>query len=172
MMIFYVFYLESCIWPDAILWWIRLWICTIFSIYLRKREMGILAMIRQVFGKECMSHTGVWMERSKLTKNEKGETSGEQSQEHAYHFLWHEADWLFTKSLPNSQILRTTVTFMAIAWKHAKTLIHTLLTEELPVLSLQYTIFFTRQFSAKINMTVVPHLPYSPDLAPCNFSDP
>jgi hypothetical protein len=33
-----------------------------------------------------------------------------------------------------------------------------------------YTSFFTREFLTKNNMTVIPHPPYSPDLAPCNFS--
>jgi hypothetical protein len=30
--------------------------------------------------------------------------------------------------------------------------------------------FFTREFFTKNNMTVVPHPPYSPDLAPCDLS--
>jgi transposase len=33
-----------------------------------------------------------------------------------------------------------------------------------------HTSFFTREFLTKNNMTVVPHPPYSPDLAPCDFS--
>jgi hypothetical protein len=33
-----------------------------------------------------------------------------------------------------------------------------------------HTSFFTREFLAKSDMTVIPHPPYSPDLAPCNFS--
>jgi histone-lysine N-methyltransferase SETMAR len=33
-----------------------------------------------------------------------------------------------------------------------------------------HTSFFTTKFFNKKNMTVVPHPPYSPDLAPCDFS--
>jgi hypothetical protein len=33
-----------------------------------------------------------------------------------------------------------------------------------------HTFFFTREFLTKNNMTVIPHPPYSPDLAPCDFS--
>jgi hypothetical protein len=33
-----------------------------------------------------------------------------------------------------------------------------------------HTPFFTRDVLTKNNMTVVPHPPYSPDLAPCDFS--
>jgi hypothetical protein len=33
-----------------------------------------------------------------------------------------------------------------------------------------HTSFFTREFLTKNNMTGIPHPPYSPDLAPCNFS--
>jgi hypothetical protein len=33
-----------------------------------------------------------------------------------------------------------------------------------------HTSFFTREFLTKNNMTVIPHPPYLPDLAPCDFS--
>jgi hypothetical protein len=33
-----------------------------------------------------------------------------------------------------------------------------------------HTSFFTREFLTKNNTTVIPHPPYSPDLAPCDFS--
>jgi hypothetical protein len=33
-----------------------------------------------------------------------------------------------------------------------------------------YSSFFTREFFTRNNMTVIPHPPYSPDLAPFNFS--
>jgi hypothetical protein len=46
-------------------------------------------------------------------------------------------------------------------------------TRELAFASWQCTIsqsFFSREFLTKNNMTVIPHPPYSPDLAPCDFS--
>jgi hypothetical protein len=36
--------------------------------------------------------------------------------------------------------------------------------------ALSHTSFFTREFLTKNNITVVIHPPYSPDLAPCDFS--
>jgi hypothetical protein len=33
-----------------------------------------------------------------------------------------------------------------------------------------HTSFFIKEFLTKNNMTVVPHTPYLPDLAPCDFS--
>jgi hypothetical protein len=42
-----------------------------------------LAIIRQAFGEESMSHT----QKSKLTETKKGSTGEEQSQEHVHHFL-------------------------------------------------------------------------------------
>jgi hypothetical protein len=33
-----------------------------------------------------------------------------------------------------------------------------------------HTSFFTGEYLSRNNMTVVPHSPYAPDLAPCNFS--
>jgi hypothetical protein len=51
----------------------------------RRSETETLATIRQAFEEESMSRTR--KEKSKITKTEKYETSGEQSQEHAHNFL-------------------------------------------------------------------------------------
>jgi hypothetical protein len=81
------FCLESYIGPDAILrvqgilWQLCITFCTNF----RKNETETLARITQASGEESKSHT--W--KSKLMKTEKGETSEEQSQDHAHNFLWH-----------------------------------------------------------------------------------
>jgi hypothetical protein len=74
------------------------------------------------------------MEKSKLTKTEKGEICEEQSQEHAYLFLWHHG--IFRKKFvkPNSQFR------ILLCVKCAKTLPRTLATKELIVTSWQCTV--------------------------------
>jgi hypothetical protein len=73
---------------------------------------------------------------------------------------------------PNSQFCILLWRFLATAWKCAKASPRTFATKELAVASQQCTAshsFFTREFLTKNNMTVVPHPPYLPDLAPCDF---
>jgi hypothetical protein len=55
MLIFMSFYLESCIWPDAILRWIWQRVCIKFC-----ANLGKSAVIRQVFEEENMSCTWVF----------------------------------------------------------------------------------------------------------------
>jgi hypothetical protein len=68
------FHLESCIWADTILFWIRQRNSIKFTTNLRK--------VRRRLWK--------W-----LDKTEKSETGEEQSQEHGYHFLWHRGSQKF-----------------------------------------------------------------------------
>jgi hypothetical protein len=56
---FMYFYLEWCIWPDVILWWIWKWVCI-------KCCTTMLAKIRQAFREESMSHTQVFRVKSML----------------------------------------------------------------------------------------------------------
>jgi hypothetical protein len=58
--LFMSFYMESCIWPDAIFQWIRHTNSIKFWANLGKSAMKTLAMIRQVFMEESMSHTQVF----------------------------------------------------------------------------------------------------------------
>jgi hypothetical protein len=69
-------YLESCIWPDAILQWIRQRECIWFCENLGKCVTETLAMIKQ---------TG---------QERKDERCKEQSHEHVYHLLWQQGRWL------------------------------------------------------------------------------
>jgi hypothetical protein len=73
--------------------------------------------------------------KSKLTKTEKNETSEEQSQGHAYHFLWHRevCSQIIHPGRPNGQFRVLLWRFMVTAWKCVKTLPRTLGTKELHV---------------------------------------
>jgi hypothetical protein len=78
-----VFYKESCVWPDAILQWIRQRNSIKLCANVGKSVRQTLAMIRQAFGEESMSRKG----KSEFTATKNGETGEEQLQEHAHHFL-------------------------------------------------------------------------------------
>jgi histone-lysine N-methyltransferase SETMAR len=73
---------------------------------------------------------------------------------------------------PNSQFCILMWCFTATARKCVKTLLRTLATKELAAASWQRSVshfLFHQGISDKNNVTVFPHLPYSPDLAPCDF---
>jgi hypothetical protein len=82
------FYLESCIWPDAISRYIRQKNCVKFCANLGKCVTETLTMTRQTFGEGSMSRTC----KLQHTETEKGEKGEEQSQQHAHYFLWLEGD--------------------------------------------------------------------------------
>jgi hypothetical protein len=106
MLIFTSFYLESCIWPDAISWWIRERNCIKFCANLGKSETETLAMIRQGFGEKARAVHG----KSELTETEKFETGEAQSQERAHHFLRHQgvftsnSSWQAKQSIPHATV--------------------------------------------------------------------
>jgi hypothetical protein len=58
-LIFTFFYLESCIWHDAISGWIRLGVCIKFCANLGRRAAETLAMIRIVRGRKHEMYTSV-----------------------------------------------------------------------------------------------------------------
>jgi hypothetical protein len=53
-----------------------------------KGSTSSFVQMRQAFGEESISHT----RKEQFTETEKDVTGGEQSQEYAYHFLWHQGD--------------------------------------------------------------------------------
>jgi hypothetical protein len=70
-------------------------------------------------------------------------------------------------------IPHTTVTFCGDCMKMYEDLTETLATKELLHHDMHFmcnTSFFTKEFMIKINMTVILHPPFSPDLSLCNFS--
>jgi hypothetical protein len=91
-------YLESCMWPDEISWWIRHRNSIRFCVNLRKIVMETLAIIRQVLREESMNRA--WIAQT-------------------YNFLWHQgycSRWI-CPSRPNSQFCILLWHFMATAWK-------------------------------------------------------
>jgi hypothetical protein len=58
-----------------------------FCANLRESAMEILAMIRETFGEESMSHTHVFESKIRTRQDQKRWTSEEQIQWHAHHFL-------------------------------------------------------------------------------------
>jgi hypothetical protein len=78
LLILYVLLFESCIWPDVTSRQIQQRVCLKSSGNLGKYAMEILAMIRQAFGEESMSHA--WMfewKSSNSPRPKKGETGTE-----------------------------------------------------------------------------------------------
>jgi hypothetical protein len=152
------FYLDSCIWTGAILWWI--W----------QRNSECASNFEQISEKvwwrpwqwlDMCSRKKAWAihGRSKLTETEKGETGVEQSQEHDQYFLRHRS---FIKKnrlgTPNSQ-------FCILLWllqrlsENVQRLCPELATgccihDNAPP---SHTSSSTREFLTKSNMILVPH---------------
>jgi hypothetical protein len=61
-------------------------------VQISEKVQNALAVIRQSFGEETMSRTRVFERNALFKADGKGETSEEQSQEHAHHFLRHHGD--------------------------------------------------------------------------------
>jgi hypothetical protein len=160
---FTCFYLESSIWLDEILRWIRQGMCFKFLANLRKRAAETLAMIRQAFGVESVSPT----QKVQTHRDRKGETGEKQSQEHAYYFLWHQG---FCSCMPDSQFRILLWRFMVTAWKWVKT--SPQLWQQKNWLlhhdnALSGTTFLTRKFFLPKTKWLIPHPPHPPYLAPC-----
>jgi hypothetical protein len=152
---FMSYYLESCIWPDVTLGWIRSSVCITFCADLRKSVREILAVIRQACGEEIMSPT--WKVQTHWDQI-KGETSKERSQEeHSHHFLWHQCNCSrrIHPVWPNSRFPMLLWRFTATAWKCVKTLSRTLTTKELAVVSWLHTtsrfLFHQGMFGQKLH---------------------
>jgi hypothetical protein len=137
-----LFYLEYCIWPDAISQWIWQQVCNkccgIFDKCMRKA----LTMIRQTSGEGSSSFTqvfelymGVWMKKSKLTKTKKDRWRA-ISRACSY-FLWHQGQC--SQSIgprrPKSQFCILVWRLMVTAWKCVKTSAWTVATKELALAS-------------------------------------
>jgi hypothetical protein len=71
MLIFTSFCFESCIWPYAISRWIRQLIWTKCCADLGKSATETLAMIRQAFGEESMSHTWLFEWHARFVEDRK-----------------------------------------------------------------------------------------------------
>jgi hypothetical protein len=104
--------------------------------------------------------------KSKITDTWKGEKDEKQSQEHAYHFLWHQGDCLqrILHGIPNTQSRKPLWCFTAIEWKYAKISALTLATKELALSSRQLTtwlflfhqgIFDQKQHESRLPPTVL-----------------
>jgi transposase len=137
--------------------------------------MEMLAMIRQAFGEESMSCTRVfeWHARFRASRTS---IEDDQAKSRACSSFSLTSRGLFTKKSSwqaKQSILYATVTFYGDCenvrrlqpelWGQKNWLLHH---NNAP----SHTSFFTREFLTKNNMTLIPHPPYSPDLAPCDFS--
>jgi hypothetical protein len=142
---FMSFYLESCIWPDAILQWIWQKNNITFCENLRNSAMETLAMIRQVFGEESMSHTrkvqthGDWKKKVRQVK----------SKVKIMLIIFFDIKWIVHKKIypvgPNNEVRILLWLFTMAAWMCAKISPRTLATKELAVASRQHTLkFFTK----------------------------
>jgi hypothetical protein len=154
------FYLELPIWPDAISRWIGQGNSIKFCTNLGKSATKTLAMIRQAFWKRAWAVHG----KFKFTETEKGEIGKEQSQEFAYHFLWHQGDCSqrIHHDRQKSRFRILLRRFAATAWKCANTSPRTLPTKELAVASRQRTVshfLFHQGMFYKNNLSVVPTHP-------------
>jgi hypothetical protein len=93
------------------------------------------------------------MEKSKLTKTEKGETCEEQSQKHVYHFFLTSRDcWKEFILASQTVISAYYCDVLRWLWKFAKTSTRNLVTKELAAASRQWPIsrfFFTRECFTK-----------------------
>jgi hypothetical protein len=156
-------YLESS--PDAILWWIRqlIFINLCANLEEKRSPAETLAIIRQAFGKESMTCTV--QGRPKRTRQGKSKVKSMLNISFNMNGIVHK-EFIVAGSAVYCECFTTT------AWKFAKISPQTLATKELAVVSRQHTVshFYTREiFLTKNNISVLPHLPYFPDLAPSDF---
>jgi hypothetical protein len=149
------FYLETCIWPDAVSWWNRQRNSECASNFVQISDLSV-----QGYHWWWELYLRLWpwdkvailpMEKFKLTETRKGETGEEQSQEHAHHCLWHQWDCSqrIHPSRPVSQFCILLWRFTVTAWECGKTFPWTLTTKELAVAPWQCTnshFIFTREF--------------------------
>jgi hypothetical protein len=167
-LIFMSFYLESCVWPDAICDSCR-------SKELRQIASDYATSLPMVItGDESWIYGYPEIAESKLTEAKKGDRRRGKSRA-CSSVLSHQGDcWQRIRpGRPNSQLcilmwlflwwlrrLRPKIWWQKKSWllPHDNALFH--------------TSFFTRDFFfflPKTNMTIFPHPLYSPDLAPCDF---
>jgi hypothetical protein len=161
MLIFVFFYLESCIWPDAILHWIRqrnskcasnFWKFhkkyygdhdNNYTSVLGKKEWAM----HRCFNGEVKTHWDRWTAKLKVSSSSLTSRGSGRL---------------------NSQLHILLRDFMAAAWKCMKTLLETLTKKEQTLhrnSALPHTSFFTRQFFTTSNITVISYPPYVPHLA-------
>jgi len=112
------------------------------------------------------------VEKPHVTKAKKGQTCEKQYQEHDHHFLLISRG-LCIKNLSQQAKLwipGSTATFCSDC---TKTCEDTAPKKQTWLLhhdnALSHTSVLTQQFLAKNKMAVIPHPPYSPDMAPCDF---
>jgi hypothetical protein len=120
-LIFMYFYLESCIWPDAIYDWSA-----------SECTSNLLPMSEKVWWRPWQwsdKHSG---KKAWVVQTEKGE---EQSQELANNFPWHQENCLqrIRTGSPNSQFCIILWRVMAMAWRHLNTSPRTLAPKQLAV---------------------------------------
>jgi hypothetical protein len=135
------FYLESCIWSDAISRWIRQRnseCASNFMQMLGKSTMDILAIIRQAFGEESLSR--IRKAQTYRDRKKGGRWRVEWSACSSFSLT---SKGFFSQGIrtgrPNSQLRILLWSFTVIAWKCANTSPRNLKTKELAVTSRQRT---------------------------------
>jgi hypothetical protein len=159
-----LFYLESCISPDLILWLIRHRVYVEFCANLWKGALEILTMIRQTFEDESGSHTEVFEWES---PNSPGLNEARQVKSKVKN-IWHQVDCSqrINPGRPNSQ-------FCILVWcftvsENVRRLHPKLRWQRTGCCITVMYHFFTRKLLT--NMAIIPYPPYSLDFATCNFS--
>jgi hypothetical protein len=168
-MIFTSFYLERCIWPDAISWQrVNVWGASsdplrrcnlLVQSYLSWRDLDLMIW-------SWDKATVLPVEKSKFTETKEGDADEEQIQEHTHHFLWLQGDRskLIRPGGPKSEFRVLLWRFTATVWKRAKILSRTLATKELAVASRQCTvsdsqfhqgIFYQKQYYSRTPATLL-----------------
>jgi hypothetical protein len=137
--IFMPFYLVMCIWAYAISWWIQQGACIKFCANLGKSATQTVALIRQVFRENSMSHTRVSEWNARFREGQKtwdrwrakSGASSSFSLTSKGSFIWN-LSWQAKQSIPH-----ITVMFYR---KCAKISLRTLATKELDNASWQRTV--------------------------------